>query len=93
MFLEKYNFIVIEKKLSNFNGNIEIYSDDPYNEDSDEEYPDGKIQIKQIKCKNPFLEKNFKNDKFNFKTNFLSLGLYSSLLKCKKNIRAFQAWG
>ena len=49
MFLEKYNFIAIEKKLSNFNGNIEIYSDDPYNEDSDEEYPDGKIQIKQIK--------------------------------------------
>ena len=28
VFLEKYNFIVIEKKMSDFNDHVEIYSDD-----------------------------------------------------------------
>ena len=40
VFLEKYNFVVIEKKMSNLNDDIEIYSDDCYNEVSDEEYSD-----------------------------------------------------
>ena len=51
MFFDKYNF----------NNEIEIYSDDSYNIDSDEEYfddsdgsdekiPMKKIQIKKIKC-------------------------------------------
>ena len=40
VFLEKYDFIVIEKKMSNFNDDIEIYSDDSYDVDSDEEYSD-----------------------------------------------------
>ena len=38
MFLEKYIFIVIEKKMSYFNDNIETCSDDSYNEDSNEKY-------------------------------------------------------
>ena len=37
MFLEKYNFIVIEIKKYYFNDDMEIYSDDCYNEDSDKE--------------------------------------------------------
>ena len=59
MFFEKYNF----------NDEIEIYSDDSYNVDSDEEYSDDpdlsdekipmkKIQMKKIKCINLFLEKS-----------------------------------
>ena len=50
--LEKHNFIVIEKKMSNINDNIDIYSDEEvysynvysdeeYSDDSDEEYSDG----------------------------------------------------
>ena len=38
VFLEKYIFIVIEKKMSYFNDNIETCSDDSYNEDSNEKY-------------------------------------------------------
>ena len=41
--LEKHNFIVIEKKMSNINDNIDIYSDEEvysYNVYSDEEYSD-----------------------------------------------------
>ena len=43
VFLEKCNFIVIERKICNFNDDIEIYSDKEicsYNEDSYEEYSD-----------------------------------------------------
>ena len=69
VFLEKYNFVVIEKKMSNLNDDIEIYSDDCYNGVSDEEYSDnsdeenynGKIWMKKIKCVNLFLEKTRKN--------------------------------
>ena len=69
VFLEKYNFVVVEKKMSNLNDDIEIYSDDCYNEVSDEEYSDdsdeeiynGKIWMKKIKCVNLFLEKIRKN--------------------------------
>ena len=42
--LEKHNFIVIEKNMSNINDNIDIYSDEEvysYNVYSDEEYSDG----------------------------------------------------
>ena len=50
--LEKHNFIVIEKKMSNINDNIDIYSDEEvysynvysdeeYSDDSNEEYSDG----------------------------------------------------
>ena len=50
--LEKHNFIVIEKKMSNINDNIDIYSDEEvysynvysheeYSDDSDEGYSDG----------------------------------------------------
>ena len=64
MFVEKYNFIVIEKKRSNFN-DIEIYIDDFYNEYSDEEYyddfddsdedkSDEKIQMKKNEYINVF---------------------------------------
>ena len=66
MFLEKYNYVVIEKKTSNLNGDIDIYSDDSYNEDSDdsdasdEEYSDEKIQMSKIKYINLFLEKTRK---------------------------------
>ena len=38
VFLEKYIFIVVEKKMSYFNDNIETCSDDSYNEDSNEKY-------------------------------------------------------
>ena len=69
VFLEKYNFVVVEKKMSNLNDDIEIYSDDCYNEVSDEEYSDdsdeeiynGKIWMKKIECVNLFLEKIRKN--------------------------------
>ena len=47
MFSEKYNF----------NDNKEIYSDNSYNADSDEENSDQKIQMKKIECINLFLEK------------------------------------
>ena len=57
MFLERYYFIVIEKKMPDFN-DIVIYSDDSYNEGSDKEYydfndSDEEIlmkKFKQIKC-------------------------------------------
>ena len=69
--LEKYNSIIIETKMSNFDNDIEIYSDESYNVDSDREYSDdtgdsdkensnGKIQIKEIKCINLLLEKVIK---------------------------------
>ena len=52
-----------------FNDNIEIYSSECYNVDSDKEYSydpdeknsDGKIWIKKSRCINLFLEKNKKN--------------------------------
>ena len=58
--------------MSNFNDDIEIYSDDCYNEDSDKKYyddsddsdeenPDEKTQTKEIECINLFLEKIKKN--------------------------------
>ena len=47
MFSEKYNF----------NDNKEIYSDNSYNADSDEENSDQNIQMKKIECINLFLEK------------------------------------
>ena len=54
--------------MFNFNDDTEIYFDDPYNEDSGEEYSDDpddsdeensneKIQMKKIKYINLFLEK------------------------------------
>ena len=69
--LEKYNSIIIETKMSNFDNDIEIYSDESYNVDSDREYSDdtgdsdkensnGKIQMKKIKCINLLLEKVIK---------------------------------
>ena len=68
VFLEKNNFIVIEKKMHNFKNDIEIYSDDSYNANSDEKYcndcdgsdkenSDGKIRMKKMKCINSFLDK------------------------------------
>ena len=71
LLLEKYNSIIIETKMSNFDNDIEIYSDESYNVDSDREYSDGtgdsdkensngKIQIKEIKCINLLLEKVIK---------------------------------
>ena len=57
MFLEKYNCLIIEKNMSNFNDNIEIYYGDYYSEDSDEEYSDEKVQRKKIRCMDLFLEK------------------------------------
>ena len=64
VFLERYYFIVIEKKMPDFN-DIVIYSDDSYNEGSDKEYydfndSDEEIlmkKFKQIKCIFFFLEK------------------------------------
>ena len=61
----------MDKKISNFNYNIEIYSEHCYNLDSDEEYfndsdefykeySDGKIPVKQIRIMNLFLEKTRK---------------------------------
>ena len=35
VFLEKHNYVVMENKMSSFNGDIEICSDDTYNTDSD----------------------------------------------------------
>ena len=35
VFLEKHNYVVMENKMSSFNGDIEICSDDTYNIDSD----------------------------------------------------------
>ena len=69
--LEKYNSIIIETKMSNFDNDIEIYSDESYNVDSDREYSDdtgdsdkenstGIIQMKKIKCINLLLEKVIK---------------------------------
>ena len=73
MFLGKYNLIAVEKKMSNFNGDIETYSDVYYNEehsddsdDSDEENSNNKIGIKKIKSINLFLEKIKKYGKFIF---------------------------
>ena len=71
LLLEKYNSIIIETKMSNFDNDIEIYSDESYNVDSDREYSDdtgdsdkensnGKIQMKKIKCINLLLEKVIK---------------------------------
>ena len=71
LLLEKYNSIIIETKMSNFDNDIEIYSDESYNVDSDREYSDdtgdsdkensnGKIQIKEIECINLLLEKVIK---------------------------------
>ena len=66
MFLEEYNYVIIEKTMSDFNDGIEIYSDDSYNEDSDDsdesdkEYSDEKIQINKIKYINLFLQKTRK---------------------------------
>ena len=43
VFLERCDVIFIEKKMSNFNGGIKIYSDEEiysYNEDFDEEHSD-----------------------------------------------------
>ena len=61
-----YTKVFLEK--CNFNNEIEIYSDDSCNVDSDEEYSDDsdnsdeenadeKIQMKKIECINLFLEK------------------------------------
>ena len=59
--------------MSNFNDDIETYSDVYYNEehsddsdDSDEENSNNKIGIKKIKSINLFLEKIKKYDKFIF---------------------------
>ena len=54
MFSEKYNF----------NDNIEIYSDNSYNADSDEENSDQKIQMKKVECINLFLEKKVTSPAF-----------------------------
>ena len=50
VFLEKYDYVVREKKMSNFiSDNIEIYSDD--SDDSDE-----KIEMRKTKYINLFLK-------------------------------------
>ena len=73
LFLEKYNFIIVEEKMANFKDGTEIYSDDSHNNvDSDEEYCDdsngsdkehfcGKFGMKKIKCINFIFRKNKKN--------------------------------
>ena len=66
VFLENYNLITIEEKMSIFNDNIGIssnyfyeqFSDD--SEDSDEDNSDRKIQMKKIRCTNLFKKKTRK---------------------------------
>ena len=54
MFLEKYNLITIQDKMSIFNYNVDIFSnnfDEEYSgnsDDSDEENFDKKIQMKKV---------------------------------------------
>ena len=54
MFLEKYNLITIQDKMSIFNYNVDIFSnnfDEEYSgdsDDSDEENFDTKIQMKKV---------------------------------------------
>ena len=54
LFLEKYNLITIQEKISIFNYNVDIFSnnfDEEYSgdsDDSDEENFDTKIQMKKV---------------------------------------------
>ena len=54
LFLEKYNLITIQEKISIFNYNVDIFSnnfDEEYSgnsDDSDEENFDKKIQMKKV---------------------------------------------
>ena len=66
VFLEKFIdvYIILGKKMSNFNDDIKIHFDDSYNVDSAEENSDGKIRMKKIKCKNLFLGKKNMIDLF-----------------------------
>ena len=60
VFLEKYNLITTEEKMSIFNDNVKIYSNDSDEEysddsgDSDEEKSDRKIRMTKIRCINLF---------------------------------------
>ena len=69
-FLEKYNYITIEEKMSISNDDIEIYFDDSVvksSDDSDEENSNRKIRMRKISCINLFQKKQGKYDKFLFK--------------------------
>ena len=53
VFLEIYNLITIEQKISIFNENVTFHfndSDEEYSDDSDEENSDRKIRMQKISC-------------------------------------------